>query len=206
MKLISRILLFIVFCVPSYGQFGGGTIRGKVLDRDGTPLQGALIRVEHRTSHQTDDAKTNKNGEYSISGLFQGQYTVTAIVNGRAAMVKGEGVGNDIYVASSRELSVTVELRTAPTPPPPTPAAGGSGRKDGDKGGAAARKAEAEMKAAFSAGVAARKAKNYEEAITQFKVAAERDPSQPGIYQNLGLALANLKKYDDSAAAYRKAI
>jgi tetratricopeptide (TPR) repeat protein len=213
MKLISRILPVIatvVFCAPSHGQIGEGSIYGKVLDREGKPLQGAVIQVEHLTTHQTDNAKTSKNGGYSISGLFQGQYKVTVIVNGRAAMVKGEGQGNAIYVATGLEVAVNFDLRNAPATPPPTPASvapASGGSKGGDKGKTEAEKKEdAQMRASFSAGVAALKANNYEEAITQFKAAAEKDPSQPGIYQNLGLALSNMKKYDESAAAYRKAI
>jgi tetratricopeptide (TPR) repeat protein len=81
-----------------------------------------------------------------------------------------------------------------------------NGYKDDDKAKAAEKKADAEMLAFFSAGVAALKANNYEEAIKQFKAAAEKDSSQPAVFQNLGLALANVKKYDESAAAYRKAI
>ena len=209
MKLISKILPFIAvvaLCAPSYGQFGEGSIYGKVLDREGKPLDGAAIQVEHLSSHQTDSARTNKTGNYSISGLFQGQYKVFVIVNGRAVMVKGEGAGNDIYVGPGLDATVNFDLRTAPATPPPTPALTTGGSKDGDKANAAAKKAEAEMRSSFSAGVAALKEKNYEEAIKQFKIAAEKDPSQSGIFQNLGLALANLKKFDEAAAAYRKAI
>src|SRR5262245_52121721 len=93
MKLISKTLPFIAivaFCAPSFGQFGQGSIHGKVLDREGKPLQGAVVQIENISTHQIDEAKANKNGEYSISGLYQGQYKVTAIVNGKAAMVKGQ--------------------------------------------------------------------------------------------------------------------
>src|SRR5262252_7455580 len=99
MKLISKtlsLLAAIVFCAVAYGQIGGGSIYGKVLDREGKPLQGAVIQVEHLTTHQTDKVKTNKTGNYSVSGLYQGQYKVTALVDGKPAMVKGEGTGNEI--------------------------------------------------------------------------------------------------------------
>ena len=212
MKLISKILPFVatlVLCAPSYGQFDDGSMHGKVFDREGKPLQGAVIQTEHLTAHQTGETKTNKNGEFSIAGLYPGQYKITAIVNGRAAMVRGDTTGDAVFVGSGLDVTVNFDLRKAPATPPPTPApvvSAGSGSKDNDKGKASDKKAEAEMRASFSAGVAALKANNYEEAIKQFKIAAEKDPSQPGIYQNLGLALANLKKYDESAAAYRKAI
>jgi Flp pilus assembly protein TadD len=210
-SMILSIIATLVMCThPSYGQIGEGSIHGKVLDRDGKPMQGAVIRVEHLATHQTDDAKTNKNGEYSIAGLFQGQYKVTAIVNGQAAMVKGAVAGDAIYIATGLDVSVNFDLRKAPPTPPAAPIAtatpAGGGSKDSEKAKGAEKKTDAEMRAAFSAGVAALKANNYEEAIKQFKTAAEKDPSQPGIFQNLGLALANTKKFDESASAYRKAI
>ena len=198
---------FVSLCFSSYGQFGQGAIYGKVLDREGKPLQGAVVQIEHLTTHQIDDAKTNKNGQYSISGLFQGQYKVTVIASGKIAMVKGATAGDAVYVASGIDVAVNFDLRNAPStslPAPAVPAGAASG--DSDKAKAADKKADAEMRASFSAGLAALKSNNYEEAIKQFKAAAEKDPSQPGVFQNLGLAFANAKKYDESAAAYRKAI
>jgi tetratricopeptide (TPR) repeat protein len=212
MKLISKtlpLIVIVVLSIPSYAQFGQGAIYGKVVDREGKPLQGAVVQIEHLTTHQTDTAKTNKNGQYSISGLFQGQYKVTVTVNGTTAMVKGTGAGDAIYVASGLDVAVNFDLRTAAAPAPTSStsaSAANSAAKDSDKAKAAEKKTDAEMRGFFSAGVAALKANNYEEAIKQFKAAAEKDSTQPATFQNLGLALANVKKYDESAAAYRKAI
>jgi tetratricopeptide (TPR) repeat protein len=210
---IARILLIIAalaFCAPSYGQFGQGAIYGKVLSREGKPLQGAVVRIQHLTTRQTDEAKTNRNGEYSISGLFQGQYKVTVLVNGNAAMVKGEAAGDAIYVASGLDVSVNFDLRTAPATLPatsaPTAPVAATRSNDGDRSKGEPGNAETEMRAAFSAGMAALKANNYEDAIKQFRTAAAKDPSQPGIFQNLGLALGHVKKFDESAAAFRRAI
>ena len=116
MKLVSKCLLVAIaaFLASAYAQVGQGSIYGKIVDREGRPLQGAVVQVEHLTTHQTDDAKTNKNGQYSISGLFQGQYKVTVLVNGRAAMVKGAGAGDAIYVASGLDVAVNFDLRNAP--------------------------------------------------------------------------------------------
>ena len=194
--------VFVSLCFSSYGQFGQGAIYGRVLDREGKPLQGAVVQIEHLTTHQTDDAKTNRNGQYSISGLFQGQYKVTVLVNGTAAMVKGASAGDAIFVGTGLDVAVNFDLRNAPATLPATAATPAPAVPEK----AADKKANAEMLASFSAGLAALKANNYEEAIKQFKAAAEKDPSQPGVFQNLGLALANVKRYDESATAYRRAI
>jgi tetratricopeptide (TPR) repeat protein len=219
MRLVSKILpvvaIAMLCAIPSFAQIGQGSLHGKVLDRDGKPLQGAVIRVEAVATHQTDDAKTNRNGDFSLSGLYNGKYKVTVIVDSRAVMVKGEAVGDDIYVSDGRDATVNFDLRNAPATPPPTPAAttatgprgGGGGGNEKDRAAAEAeRKAAGELKAAFDAGRAAMEAKNYDEAIKQFQLAAEKDPKQHVVFGNLGLALSNAKKYDDSAAAYKKAI
>src|SRR5881392_605835 len=83
--------------MTSYAQVGSGNVRGKVVDREGKPVQGAIVRVENTTSHQTDDGKTGRNGEYSIIGLYGGQYKATLIIDGRAVMVRGEGTGNAFF-------------------------------------------------------------------------------------------------------------
>jgi tetratricopeptide (TPR) repeat protein len=206
MRIISKILPVLavavaLFCAPLYAQFSQGTIRGRVLDREGKPLQGAVVRIESLATRLSDDAKTNRNGDYSLSGLYQGQYKATVIVDGRAVMVKGDGSGDAIYVGAG-DVSVGFDLRKAPATPPPTPAAplaSADKSKTNDK-------ADDEMRKAFTAGIAALNAKNFEEAIKQLQMAAEKDPAVPAIFANLALALSNAKKYDESVAAYRKSI
>jgi tetratricopeptide (TPR) repeat protein len=209
MKLKATIagVLALMISFALYGQIGQGGIRGKVLDREGKPLQGAVLRIEHLTTHQTDDVKSNRNGDYSITGLYNGQYKVTIIVDGRAVMVRGEGAGNSIYVVNGVDATVNFDLRNAPAVPPPTPAApSAAAAPRDDKAIEEAKKKQEELKGAFSAGIAALNAKNYDEAIRQFQLAAEKDATQPNVFGNLGLALYNAKKYDDAVEAYKKSI
>jgi len=204
------LVVALLVALPVYAQIGQGSIRGKVLDREGKPLPGATVRVQHLTTNQTDDVKTNRNGDYSITGLFQGQYKVSVIIDNRIVMVRGEGVGNAVYVSNGTDSSASFDLRNAPaTPTNSLPVAAGTPAapppKD-DKEREAQKKAIEEVKNAFAAGIAAMNAKNFDEAVKQLQLAAEKDPGQPAIFGNLGMALANLKKYDDAVAAYRKAI
>jgi tetratricopeptide (TPR) repeat protein len=200
-----------LFLMPAYAQVGGGGIRGKILDREGKPLQGAVVRIENTSTHQTDDAKSARNGDYSFVGVFPGTYKATVIVDNRAVMVKGEGAGNQITVSNVSDTTVNFDLRTAPATPPPTPVASANpanaaNAKEAKEKADAAKKNNDEMKAAFTAGLAAMTAKNYEEAIKQFQMAAEKDQTQSVIYANMGLAYSNLKKYDDAVTNYKKSI
>ena len=200
---LMRVVVTVALLSPRLdAQIGQSSIHGKVLDREGKPLQGAVVRVEHLTTHQADDAKTNRNGDYSLSGLFQGQYKASVSVDGRVVMVRGEGAGNAIYLSNGTDPNVSFDLRNAPATPPPAPAAAAA---SGDAK-APDKKTVDEVKTAYSAGLAAINAKNFDEAVRQLQLAAEKDPTQSAVFGNLGLAFFNLKKYDDAVAAYRKSI
>lgn len=49
-------------------------------------------------------------------------------------------------------------------------------------------------------------AKNYSEAETLFRKAAELDPEDASTYNNLGVVLKNLKRYEEAEAAHRRSI
>src|SRR5215471_18265983 len=123
---------------------GTGDLHGKVLDRDGKPLQGAIVRVRSNGTGQVDEGKTNKNGAFSLVGLQQGKYTATLIVNGQAVMQRGVETGDDIYVAVSQDLPVNFDMRKAPSTPVvaalPPPANAGKPKSDAEK------KADQEMR------------------------------------------------------------
>src|SRR5437867_9729656 len=188
-SLIAGFVVIGLLSLPVAAQVGQGNVRGKVVDREGKPLQGAIVRIEQLSTHATSDGKTNKNGEYSI-GAFPGQYKATLIVDGRATMVRGDSAGGSFFVSDGTDAVVSFDLRNAPATPPPAAAA--SKAPTDDKAKQAEKKANDEMKAAFNAGVAAMGAKNFEEAVKQLQMAAEKDPTQSAIFGNLGLALSNL--------------
>lgn len=185
-------------------QNGLGDMHGKVLDREGKPLQGALLRIRCNCSGQVDEAKTNKNGSFSFVGLQQGKYTVTLLVEGRAVMQHGVDTGDEIYVANSQDVPVNFDLRKAPTVPVPLAAVPPSPNEKPKNN--AEKKADQEMRAAFAAGMTALKAGNYDEAIKQLQLAAEKDQTQPAVFGNLGTALLRTRKWDDAAAAFQKSL
>jgi tetratricopeptide (TPR) repeat protein len=130
-------------------------------------------------------------------------------------MVAGEKVGDEIFLADGLDKRIpTFDLTKAP---PPVTNAAAATNSDGSKLSAAERealkkkleeeaKASGEASKAFEAGKAAFTAKNYEESITQFKLAAEKNPSQDVIWANLGRAYDANKQYDQAIEAYNKAI
>ncbi len=56
---------------------GGGQIIGQVHAQDGTELSGALVTVSSSGGSVIGTAVTDNTGSYSVSGLIQGQYSIT---------------------------------------------------------------------------------------------------------------------------------
>src|SRR4051794_7591002 len=86
-----------------------GTLQGKVLDPDGKPLQGASVRAQQLANNYIGEGKTNKNGEYSIVGLYTGQYKVMLIVNSRIMMTRGDTSANAVIVSGDRDETVNFD-------------------------------------------------------------------------------------------------
>jgi tetratricopeptide (TPR) repeat protein len=157
-----------------------------------------------------------------MSGLYVGRVKLTVVVDGQPVMSKGEAIGDEIFLVSGSDTFVNFDLSKAPATPPPTPAAAVPDAPTGglsDKEKAELReKLEKEaaarglMEKAFEAGKAAYAAKNYDDAITNFKSAIDKIPvpTPPGVADILWANLAKTheakKEWVEAIAAYKKAI
>jgi tetratricopeptide (TPR) repeat protein len=222
MKRLSRILpilaLAMLVAVPLYAQ-NSGSLVGKVLGRDGQPAANVQLQIDSLMLNngrlqvrERLTAKTGRNGEFTLSGLYPGRVMVTVLENGREVMSHGDKVGDEMFIANGIDLRVpTFDLAKAPPPAAAAPAANTSNMTDEEKK-ALKEKIEKEAAAAgdaakaFDAGKVAYAAKDYPEAIRQFKLASEKQPSQDVIWANLGKVYNDARQYDDSIFAYGKAI
>jgi tetratricopeptide (TPR) repeat protein len=230
MKRLSRFLPFVVAAVVAAAtlsaQSQDGTVNGRVLDRDGkTPLQGATILIDSLVTEngrlrvrERLQAKTNRDGRYSLSGLYIGRVAVTVVVDGQPVMTRGEAIGDELFLASGVDTVANFDLSKAPAAPPAV-AAGVANVPTNEKEREELRKKlEAEAAAAgevnkfFEAGKAAFTLKNYDEAISNFKTATEKIPNPPPpgmadiVWANLGKAYDAARKYPEAVDAYKKAI
>jgi tetratricopeptide (TPR) repeat protein len=161
-----------------------GQLKGKVVDAEGKPVQGAQILIEFAEGvNRKFEVKTDRRGEFIQIGLQPGAYKVTATVE------KLGSFSQNTRVSLSRPAEVLFEFK---------PGAGG-----GDP--AAAAKAAA-LKKTFEEGVAATQAKNYDLAIQKFQEATTAVPTCFDCYYNIGYAYS--QKKDDKAAetAWLKAV
>ncbi|MEO6630848.1 MAG: carboxypeptidase-like regulatory domain-containing protein, partial [Mucilaginibacter sp.] len=81
---------FLMMSVMAFAQSGG--IKGKVVDETNLPLPGSSVSIDGTTIGATTDG----SGNYTISGLKPGNYTVTAKFLGYTAFQKTVAVGNTV--------------------------------------------------------------------------------------------------------------
>jgi hypothetical protein len=77
----------VMLAVAGCGGTDQGTIRGRLLHKDGTPLAGARVVVRSGETGQSAHATTDANGEFQIGlaaaddGVTPGNYDLTIVEN-----------------------------------------------------------------------------------------------------------------------------
>lgn len=102
--MIFRILLFAIFLNPiisSSEESTSGTICGIVTTYRGHPIEGATVMIVGTPM----GAMTGHNGEFIISGVAPGSYSL------RASMVGMRNVNIDVIVTGDSRLVVEIKLR-----------------------------------------------------------------------------------------------
>ena len=170
-------LACIVAGTPAAAQTTG-TIKGKVVDGKGQPVDKVAVTIEFKGgTSMTREVKTNKRGEFIQVGLQPGPYYVVAKSDaGQAADQVQVGIGN------APELNLTLK-----------PAAKGMSPE------------ETAFRKLFDEGVQAAGAKNHDAAIAKFTEAAAMQATCYACYMNLGSAHYEKKEMDKAEAAFKKA-
>ncbi|MCA1711296.1 MAG: carboxypeptidase regulatory-like domain-containing protein [Actinobacteria bacterium] len=92
---------------------GTGSINGRVTVSDGTPVQGAYVQT-CTTGGRCSTATTNSTGDYTLTGLVDQEYVVTAYPPSR-----GLNTGSTrVTVNNGSTGPVQIIVLTAPVPPP----------------------------------------------------------------------------------------
>ena len=99
----SLVVIVLVVSGLSAQQQGSGTITGKVFDASQGVLQGA--RIDMQPGGQS--ALTNANGEFTISDVSPGRYTVTASHEGFGVYTA------DVIVQTGSSVRVDATLQVA---------------------------------------------------------------------------------------------
>jgi hypothetical protein len=133
-NLFRGVLALAVLLTLSVGPaLAQSIIRGKVLDANNKPVEGAVVTFEAEGTNRKAETKSDKKGEFLQVGLTSGQWKVTA---------KKDGVGTQVLpapVSQGRPVELTFHLTAT------------SGVSPADA------KAAAELQAAAAAAIAAMK-------------------------------------------------
>ena len=183
---ICTLVLGVSVASPALAQTG--QIRGKVVDADNKPVEGAKVTLQGVETNSKFELKTKKNGEYMQIGIPPGNYKITAEKDGLSG-TKNSHIGLDMA-----EVNLTLAKGGAPL---------GEMSKE-DRAKAEARVAG--IKTAFSEGATLANAGKYDEAIAKFNEVLKEVPKCPECYIGIGHSSAAKKDYPAAEAAYKKVI
>ena len=149
---------------PAFAQTG--QIKGKVVDAQGNPVDGAKIQLHSESTNRDIETKSNKKGEYIQVGLTPAKYKVTAS--------KGE-------LSQVQDVDIHLEMANLDFK---LVAGGGGGGAGMSKEEAAKAKAKAAAATtAFNEGVQLSNADKHEEAIANLDRAIALDPDDPEAHE-----------------------
>ena len=177
----------VTFAAPAFAQTG--QIKGKVVDAQGNPVDGAKILLHNEQTNRDIETKSKKNGEYIQVGLSPGKYRVTAS--------KGD---------LSQVQDIDIHLEMANLDFKLVAGAGGGGGGMSKEEAAKAKAKAAAATTAFNEGVQLSNADKHDEAIAKFNEVIATMPNCAECYANIGTVQTRAKKYDEAEAAYKKAI
>ncbi len=183
----------LVLAAFAWAQSGTSFIEGTAASKDGKPLVGALVKIERTDVKGNYQVKTDKKGKWFHAGLpLGGNFTITLLVDGKPVdQVAG------IKTKMDGTSDIKLEERAG------APAAAGAAPNESGRAMSAAEKAELDKKLkereqamaknkalndAFTAGMAALTAKQYDEAITQLTKGTELDATQHVVWAQLAAA------------------
>src|SRR6266545_4165971 len=83
LTLCALVLGLAILTTPTFAQTG--QVKGKVVDAENKPVEGAKVTVQQLDTNSKFDLKTNKKGEYMQIGVPPGNYRITVEKDGLTA-------------------------------------------------------------------------------------------------------------------------
>ncbi len=169
--LIRAVLALAVMLAVSGPAAAQSVVRGKVLDAQGKPVEGAVVTIEATEANRKAQTKTNRNGEFLQVGLASGRYNVTVTKDNLKAVQPAN-------VSQGTPVELTIQL---------TPSSGLTPEQ---------AKEQAAMQALAAGAVEAMRAGRDDDAIRQFNEIVAKVPTCSDCYYNLGVAYAKKQQFD----------
>lgn len=204
-KVLSALVLFLA-CLASFGSQKAfaqtGSLEGDVVGFDGTPLVGVTVTIDRKDIKQHFEVKkTDKKGHYFHAGLPVAFYRVAVVQDGKE-LYYFDNIKVPLGDTMRLDFNLKQEMERAKSQP--------REMTKEEKEAKAKQEEEAKkhdtMKSRFDKGREYYAAKQFDQAVEEFKAAAELDPAQHVIFANLAESYKNLRKYDDAVQSYSKAL
>ena len=202
-----------------WAQYREYYVRGRVVDLDKKPVEGAEIRLVDRATSRDYGVKTGKDGMFKLAGLPHGVYDVTIAREGyvtRTDEWKFETPQDtmqkvdvpEVVLGSQAQAEARQRLKEAEAGVKQAAEALRTG--DPDRTLALVKpvldRDPKDANALFLAGVAHLKKKEYREAVDALGRVTELAPAFPGAYFQLALGRRGLDDLDGALAAYDRAL
>src|SRR5437870_2817551 len=107
LSLLISLLLVAALSVSSRAQAVYGSVFGTVTDPQGARVIGAVVTVKDLTKNATTTAQTNESGNYTVTHLIPGKYSVKVEHQGYKITIQEVEVKAD--VAARTDFSLEIE-------------------------------------------------------------------------------------------------
>jgi tetratricopeptide (TPR) repeat protein len=179
------VLGLFAFSMPADAQTG--QVKGKVVDAQNKPVEGAIIVIEMTEGmNRKYETKTDRRGEYVQVGLQPGNYKITASKDGMSQSFN-QRIRLDVsQVNFALKPGMVADVSEADR------------KKQEEKVNA--------LKGAFEQGVILSNEGKHDEAIAKFNEVIAIIPKCAECYQNIGTIHSRKKEYEQAEAAFKKAL
>jgi len=185
------VLGVLALAAVAWAQSGTSFIEGTAVGQDGKPLVGAMVKIERTDVKGNYQVKTDKKGKWFHAGLPLGaSFTIHLLVGDREVDAV-QGIKTKMDGTSGIALQEKGASAAAAAPNESGRAMSAAEKAELDKKLKEREQAMAKNKAlndAFTAGMAALTAKQYDEAITQLTKGTELDATQHVVWAQLAAA------------------
>ena len=177
--LIRGVLVLTAVLAVSAPALAQSIVRGKVVDAQGKPVEGAIVTIEAVEASRKAETKTNRNGEFLQVGLQSGRYRVTAVKDNLKQQLEAN-------VTQGRPAELQFQL---------TPSSGLTPEQI---------KEQQQLQTLASGAIAAMKAGNDDDALRQFQEITTKLQNCADCYYNMGVIYTKKQQYAEAEAAFKK--
>lgn len=180
----------------TFAQLGG--LEGDVKGTDGLPMVGVEVQIDRKEIKQHFQTKTDKKGHYYHTGLPSGTYRVSIWQEGKEISFH-DNVRVRLGDATTHDFDLKADQEAAQKAMPKE-------LKEQYEKIEKQKKAQGDLQQHFNDGNTFFNNKQYDQALTEYKTAAELDPTQHAVFAKLAETYSQLRQFDDALASYQKAI